>query len=74
MALTAAEVSQLASDPHAASVDGQSVTSRAADDVIKLDNYAISKTAAAQRRRGISFSQLLPPGTMPDSGVTAGYS
>jgi len=45
--LTAEELVELASAPASVSVDGQTVSERSADDVIKLENRAIGKTVLA---------------------------
>jgi hypothetical protein len=48
--LTTTEVETLTAEPSKVSVDGQTVESRPADDVIKLDQYAAAKTASSDGR------------------------
>lgn len=63
--LTAEQLIELAQSPQSASSDGQSVSARSADDVLKLQNAAKAKTAATKAHRGLRFTKLVPPGTNP---------
>ncbi len=65
------EITQAASDPASASVDGQSATARPMGDLVMADQYLAGKAGAAVgNRRGIRFSKLLPAGPMSDQGET----
>ena len=50
--LTPEEVLAAATTPKTMMVDGQSVTTQSADDLIKLDEYARIKAARAAGKRG----------------------
>lgn len=66
-------ITQAASDPQSAAVDGQSATARPMGDLIAADQYLAQKSAAAVgKRRGIRFSKLLPSGPVSDQGGTQG--
>jgi hypothetical protein len=65
--LTAEQLAAAALAPKSASVDGQSVTARGAEEIIALDKYALSKQAAtfhpfkALRRAQIKLPQAGGP-------------
>lgn len=71
-----ADLSQTIADeaaaPLSSSSDGQASTGRPIADLIAADRYLAAKAAAGQRRRGLSFSKLIPPGTLPDNGGACG--
>lgn len=62
------QITQAASDPAAASGDGQSATARPLGELIDADRYLGNKAAAARRRRGLRYSKLTTPGALPDCG------
>ena len=62
------QIETAAATPAAASVDGQSVTSRGIADLITADQYLAVKEAVAKRRRGLAFTKLINPGAAPDEG------
>ncbi len=55
-------ITQSLSDPQSVSADGLSVSSRSADDLIKLLNYGAQVAALRSRRVGIRRTQLIPQG------------
>jgi hypothetical protein len=59
----AESIATAATQPASASVDGNSVTQRSLREQIEAANYIASRTAAAQNRFGLRFSQIVPPGT-----------
>ena len=67
MPLTSDEVADLTTEPAKVSVDGQSVESRPADDIIKLDRYAASKSAMANGASG--WATLRPAAVRPPGAV-----
>jgi hypothetical protein len=61
---TTEALEQNALGPHSVTVGNQSVTQKSADDLIKLDRYLASKTAATAGPKGfgLRFQKLIPPG------------
>jgi len=51
-----------AQGPAKAAGDSGSVEQHKLTDQIEADRYLASKTAAASKRRGLVFNQLVPPG------------
>ncbi len=51
-----------ATGPKSAEADGIKATQHDLRDQIEADRYLAAKTAAAQRRRGIGFMRIVPPG------------
>jgi hypothetical protein len=62
-------IAEEAVSPASSSSDGQASAGRSISELIEADQYLAAKAAAAQRRRGIVFTQLIPPGTLPDCGA-----
>lgn len=54
--------------PASSAADGQSATARPLADLITADRYLAAKAAMASRRKGVSFSKLIPPGPLCDGG------
>ena len=52
-----------AQGPAKASGDSGSMEQHSLKDQIEADRYLNSKQAAKQKRRGLRFSRLVPPGT-----------
>lgn len=72
--LTPEQIAAMAANPAAATVDGQSVSSRPAGDVIALDQYAQQKKAAqatdpASGRKASPFQFLRPVQAVPPGGL-----
>lgn len=65
---------QAALEPASASADGQSATGRSIADLIAADQYLAGKVAAKQKRRGLTFSKIVPAGAISDDGTTLGGS
>ncbi len=63
-------ISTAIADPQSVSADGVAISSRSADDLIKLANYGAMVLALQSRRKGIRRTQLIPPGPTPDCGAT----
>ena len=72
MADLSSDIASQGVEPQATSVDGHSTASRSTGEMIRADVYAgAGKTAAKQRRRGITFSKLISPGPLSDQGQAA---
>jgi hypothetical protein len=67
-------IRQAAVDPAAASVDGQSATAQDPLKLMKIQDRVVGNAAAAQRRRGVTYSQLIPHGAAPDCGSTSDFN
>lgn len=65
-------IQQAASDPAAVTSDGISVTARSVADLIAADVYLAGKAARSKRRRGMTFTKLVTPGTVSDCGMSLG--
>lgn len=65
-------LAQSAIDPQAAAVDGQSVTAKNPHDIAFVQDRVATSIASTQRRRGISFTKLIPAGPLCDAGGTNG--
>lgn len=64
--LTASELLILARDEQSMTVDGQTVSARSANDIIALDQYAITKAAQAAGSDAwgnCGYRKAIPPGT-----------
>lgn len=68
MATPAESIVTAIADPASASSDGQSVSSRSANDLIALLNYAATLSTINKRRRGIRYTQLTNPGALDARG------
>lgn len=64
------DIAQQAVEPISSTADGQSATARSTADMVTADQYLAQKKAAKKRRRGISFTKLVPPGPADDCGRT----
>ena len=64
----AGEIASQAVEPSSSASDGQSATARPVADLIAADRYLAAKAAAVGRRKGMTFSKLVPPGCTPDVG------
>lgn len=64
------DIAQQAVEPISSAADGQSSTGRSTADMIAADQYLAQKAAAKKRRRGVSFTKLVPPGPADDCGRT----
>jgi hypothetical protein len=65
-------IAEEAASPSSSASDGQSATGRPLADLIAADRYLAAKAAAQSRRKGLTFSKLIPPGTLPDGGCVIG--
>lgn len=70
MADLTGDLTTQAVEPASSSSDGQSATARPVADIIAAQQFLDAKSALTKRRRGIAFSKLVPPGTLPDEGRT----
>ncbi len=57
-----ANIAVAATSPVSATFDGQSVTDRSADDLIKLRNDQAGQTAMGKAAFGLRFTKIVPPG------------
>ena len=55
-------IETIAEGPAEVSGDAGTVKQQPLPDVIAADEYLSGKTAAANRRRGLRFTKLIPPG------------
>jgi hypothetical protein len=67
------QIQQAAADPASVSSDGQSVSTRPVDQLVTADQYLAAKVEVKKRRRGVTFSKLVPPGALPDCGKAATF-
>lgn len=62
------DIAEQAVEPLSVTADGQTTVGRTMQDMIDADRYLATKTASANRRRGLFFTRLLPPGCVSDQG------
>lgn len=58
------DIATAATTPASASADGQSVTARSVDDLIKAKTFTDQNDAAEKVHRGLRFTKLKPPGAV----------
>lgn len=67
------DIAQQAVEPLTSAADGQSATGRPVADLATAENHVNALSALRKRRRGVSFTKLVPPGALPDcGGLTTG--
>jgi hypothetical protein len=62
----AADIARDAAGPHSVTADGVTATGHGVEERIKADKYLLATASARQPRRGLAFTQLIPPGTVYD--------
>ena len=66
-------ISTEATLPASSASDGQSATGRSIAEIIAADQYTGNKVAIAQRRRGMVFTKIIPPGAFTDRCGPRGF-
>ena len=64
MGLTEQELRDVAVEPNHVAVDGMTVTSPRADEVIAVDKHLANKQAMKSRRFPIRYARFAPPGAV----------
>jgi hypothetical protein len=67
------QIAQAAADPASVSSDGQSVTARGTEELIRADQHLAQRQAGRRPLRGIAITRLIAPGALDDSGRGANF-
>lgn len=64
------DIATQALEPSSVSADGQSASARPVADLVTAQQFLDARSAMRKRRRGVTFTKLVPPGAACDEGRT----